>query len=96
MKKIIWTQRGLDSLDSIAQFIARDSEYYASSFIKKILELVEILQFYPYLGRVVPEIRETNIRELIYHNYRIVYKIDDKTISILLVLHAMKLFPNDL
>jgi plasmid stabilization system protein ParE len=45
----------VDDLQAIRDYIARDSEYYASGFIEKILMNVEILNDFPELGRAVPE-----------------------------------------
>ncbi|MEW6236617.1 MAG: type II toxin-antitoxin system RelE/ParE family toxin [Candidatus Omnitrophota bacterium] len=92
--KIRWTQRGIDSLESIVDYIAADSEYYAGRLAEGILHSLEILKNYPQLGRVVPEFNQPSIRELIYHNYRIVYKIEQQTIIVLLVSHGMQILPN--
>jgi hypothetical protein len=35
IEKIIWTEDGINSLETIVEFIARDSRYYASNFAKQ-------------------------------------------------------------
>lgn len=47
------------------------------------------------MGRTVPEIRNNQFRELIYGNYRIVYRIEKKQISILTIRHGMQILPID-
>lgn len=94
VKRILWTQRGVESLESIVDFIADDSEYYASRFVKTMLHSNETLKTFPLRGRIVPEFNHPSIRELIYQNYRIVYKIDEQIIYILLVSHGMQSLPN--
>ena len=62
--KIEWTEPAILDLDGIRNYIARDSEYYASRFVGKIVEAVEKLEEFPEIGRRVPEAEEENIREL--------------------------------
>jgi hypothetical protein len=55
VKRILGTQRGAESLESIINFIADDSEYYACCFAKTILHSIETLKTFPLRGRIVPE-----------------------------------------
>ena len=49
----------------------------------------------PYSGRVVPELENNTIRELLYKNYRIVYRVLNETdIEILAVVHGARDFDN--
>jgi plasmid stabilization system protein ParE len=43
------------------------------------------LKRHPKLGRIVPEIGREKYRELIYGNYRLVYRTSEKLISVLTV-----------
>lgn len=93
VEKLIWTEDGIQSLEDIIRYITRDSSYYASNFAKKILFSVDKLTDFPHIGRIVPEYNDPDIRELIYQNYRIVYKISKKRIYILLVIHGSRELP---
>ena len=45
----------------------------------------------PYKCRIVPEFNLHNVRELIFQNYRIVYRIEnDQTITILTIIHGSR------
>ncbi len=94
IEKIVWTEDGISSLEDVAGYIAKDSPYYASNFIKKILYSIEKLTNFPQVGRIVPEYNDPTIRELIYQNYRIVYKIKSRVIYIALVVHGFKKLPS--
>jgi plasmid stabilization system protein ParE len=60
-------------------------------FVEKIYYHTDQLLSYPLSGRIVPEIEDENIRELIYRNYRIVYRVVSKeSIRILTVFHSTK------
>ncbi len=44
------------------------------------------------MGRIVPELMEENVREIIVFSYRIIYEILPDSISILAVIHAKRDF----
>jgi len=89
--KIEWSPKSIKNLEEIAEYISQDSPLYAPVFIKKIINSVERLLDFPLSGRIVPEFRTESIREVIFHNYRIVYRIKDNSIEIVLVTHGAKL-----
>jgi len=91
IEKIIWTDDGVKSFENIIQYIANDSTYYASEFAKRILSTIENLPEFPYMGRVVPEYKNPDLREIIYQNYRIVYKISGNAIYLVLVIHGSRI-----
>lgn len=93
VEKIIWTEDGLCSLEEIVEFIAKDSRYFASNFVKNVLTCVEKLPKFPHLGRVVPEYEDPALRELIYQNYRIVYRVSETAIYVVLVIHGSHRLP---
>ena len=94
MVKIIWTQRSLDDLKSIAEYISKDSVKYAALTLERIIDVTKHLERYPRIGRMVPEIgKNDKIREIILGNFRIIYKITSTlTIHILTVHHSAKRF----
>jgi len=93
IEKIIWTDDGIKSFEDIIQYIANDSTYYASEFAKRILSTIENLPEFPYLGRIVPEYNNPDLREIIYQNYRILYKISGNAIYLVLVIHGSRILP---
>ena len=96
MVTIKWTDQSLEDIKSIAEFIARDSRKYAKIQVKRIVDRVSILKNQPLLGRIVPELKNENIRELILGNYRIVYVTVSKSqIDILTVHHSSRLISNN-
>ena len=42
------------------------------------------------MGRMVPEAEEENVRELLFHNYRIIYRVETDGILILTVIHGAR------
>ena|SRR5437868_3312110 len=88
--KILWTDPAIDDLRNLLAYIAKDSEEYARSFVERIILSVDKLTDFPRLGRMVPEADQEAIRELLYHNYRIIYRIKDELIEILTVVHGRR------
>jgi len=91
MVRIEWTERSLEDLNEIHDYIARDSKNYAHLFVKKIYETVQKLKDFPNIGRVVPEVNNPSVREIIFQNYRIVYRNLDNYVEIITVIHGSRL-----
>lgn len=96
MVKINWSELSISDLKSIHDYISQDSKRYASITINKIYHRAQLLIEQPLLGRIVPEFNDSNIRELIIGNYRLVYKVVDKyTLDILRVYSSARLLKED-
>lgn len=92
MVSINWTYQAADDLKNISDFIAVDSHKFSKIHIKRIKERVNILKNFPLSGRIVPEVKNENIRELIFGNYRIIYRfISDERVDILTVFHSSRI-----
>jgi len=86
--KINWTDNALQDLKEIKAYIARDSDFYATRFIEKLIAGVDPLSTFPKMGREVPEAQSELIRELIYNPYRIIYQINKTYIDIITVVNS--------
>ncbi|MBN2089239.1 type II toxin-antitoxin system RelE/ParE family toxin [candidate division KSB1 bacterium] len=93
--KVIWTAESLKSLAAIEDFIARDSPGRSQKFTNYLIERGESISKNPIIGRIVPEISNPSIRELIVKNYRIIYRLKKTDIEILTVHEAHRLFRLD-
>lgn len=97
MVKVNWTVQSINDIENIAEFILKDSEKYAQIQVFRFFEVTEILITNPEAGRVVPEINDHLIREIILGNYRIIYRIiSNNLIDILTVHHSKRLLANNL
>ena len=92
MARLNWTDQAVLDLISISEFIGKDSRKYAKITITKIRTSARKVRDFPMLGRIVPEISLSEIREIIVGNYRLIYFIVDKDrIDILNVYHSSRL-----
>lgn len=90
--KIRWSPRAVSNLEEICSYISKDSIYYASLFAGRILSIVKNIPSFPKSGRIVPEYGNDNLREKIYEDYRIVYRIKNEFIEVVAICHgAMQL-----
>jgi len=90
--KVIFTPQSLDDLESIVTFIAKENPARARTFGNELIDRALATAAFPELGRVVPEIGETAVREIIHGAYRIIYEIfpDRETIYVLRFWHGAR------
>ena len=91
---VIWSPQVRDDLHDIATYIAKDSPCYASAVVSRILAAGRSLEPLPWRGRTVPELGLEDHREVYVHEYRIIYRIDGRTVQILAVIHGRRLLEN--
>jgi addiction module RelE/StbE family toxin len=92
MVKIVWTEISIIDLKEIFDFIADNSVKYASITTQNIYQRTQELIQNPNFGRIVPEFKKKTIRELIFGNYRIIYRLkNEKQIDILRIFHSARL-----
>lgn len=87
MVKLIWSPKSLNELKNIFEYIAVDSKDYARIFINKIIVAAKAIPEFPMVGRIVPEFKESTIRERIFKNYRIIFRIREDEIEIVTIFH---------
>jgi plasmid stabilization system protein ParE len=92
--EVKWSPEATEDLESIAEYIARDSEYYARAVVTEVLSVSRSLSDFPAIGRIVPEIGDENIRERLIYSYRLVYRVEPGQILIVAVIHGKRLLEN--
>jgi plasmid stabilization system protein ParE len=94
--RVIWSPQALADLEAIGDFLAREAPAYAQAIVDQAFAAVERLEIFPYSGRVVPEIGDEYLREIISRNYRIMYIVSgsegDEEVQVLTVLHGSRQF----
>ncbi len=80
--------QALEKVELIGDYIAESNPLNAMQFIAELFNHTEsLLEIAPESGRFVPFITPTDLREIIYGSYRIIYRYSEEceTISILIV-----------
>ena len=91
--EVIWTKNAQFDLESIIEYIKIDSVNIAKKIFFEIKKECENLHYFPERKRVVPELQQIGIskyREIIYEKYRIIFKIDNTKIYVLLVVDSRR------
>lgn len=71
-RKVKWAEIAWRDLEEAADYIAKDSPYYASSFVRNARYAARSLSNLAERGRIVPEFNDSNIREIFVRNYRMI------------------------
>ena len=93
---ILWSERARLDLLEIGDFIARDKPQAAADWAGKIFDAIERTAAFPASGRIVPVIDRSDIREVLFKNFRIVYQHSETGIIILTVFEGHRLLDETL
>lgn len=93
MTRLVWTRAALEDVQSIRAYIARDSASYGRIVAERLFSAVDHLRVHPLSGRVVPELGQPILREVIEPPYRIVYRVRADVLEVLAVVHSARQFP---
>ena len=70
-RQVIWTEVAWNDLEAVAEYITRDSAYYAAAFVHEVREAARSLTHLAARGRVVPEFRNRRICERVPQDERL-------------------------
>ena len=91
-----WTDWALEQIEAIEAFVARDNAVAAERLVERIFDKGETLAQHPRRGRVVAEVGRSDVRELAFGNYRIIYVVRSDRVDVLTVLERhRRLVPAD-
>jgi plasmid stabilization system protein ParE len=91
--KIQWSPLAIDRASDIADYISLDDPLAAERWVRALFDRVKQVKDFQESGRYVPELNRKDIKELIYGNYGIIYRIEKKVVSILTVRHFRQILP---
>ncbi len=89
--KISWSPLAMERLEEVFEYISGDIIYAAQKMVERIFDKVETLPQNPMRGRMVPEANREEIREVFVGEYRIIYRIETKRLSILSIRNFKQL-----
>jgi toxin ParE1/3/4 len=92
--RIVWAEKARRDLREIVRYLRQYSPEAAERTSKRITASTRQLAEFPLSGRAVPELPDTDFRELIVDDYRVVYEFRSDTAEILSVLNSRRLMPS--
>ena len=89
---VILTEQSQHDLREIVVFIARDDQETARRFGNQLIDQALSIGNFPEMGRIVPEVGDPAVREIIHGSYRIVYELlrDPNAVFVLRFWHAAR------
>lgn len=90
--EVIWRPQALRDLEAIEAYYEEVAPDFAALFVVGAFEKVRRLADFPNAGRMVPEIGDASIREVIYRQYRIIYVVAEGSVEVLTVYHSARPF----
>ena len=90
--RVDFTEAAAEDLELVAKFIALDNPAAAARVCRGLFEAALSLGENPFLGRITPEYKDPNIRDLVRGNYRIVYLVhgDEARLEIIRFWHGAR------
>ena len=90
--KVILTPQSIEDLRQAVTVIAHDNPERARTFGNELIDRALSLGTFPERGRVVPEIGELAVREIIHRPFRIIYEIfpDQAVVYVLRFWHGAR------
>jgi plasmid stabilization system protein ParE len=85
-----WTSTATEDLIEAAEFIARDSPFYATALVREARAAALSLRTLAERGRIVPECDDPTIRELFVKRYRLIYQHTSSHVYILAFVHGAR------
>jgi toxin ParE1/3/4 len=88
--KVIWSPLARDQVLQAFASIAAERPESASRWLERVLSRVAALESFPDMGRVVPEVRRSSVREVLVPPYRLTYRRDAEQVVILALRHSRR------
>ena len=91
--KIQWTKNAEFDLEQIIEYIKISSLEIAKKIFFEIKDECNKLYYFPQRKRIVPELQQIGIikyKEIIFKRWRIIFKIDNNIVYILLVVDSSR------
>ena len=89
-RRVGWTEAALEDLSATAEYIARDSARYASTFTREAFAASDTLAEFANRGRAVPEFGDQSIRELFLGSHRMIYQVTTDRVFIIGLVHGAR------
>lgn len=92
MNEVSWTETSLKQLKNIREQIKKDSNHQAQLMMDRLLNESTWLKLNPRIGRIVPETKNPEIREILKGTFRVIYLYQDQEnkVIVLTVHQSMK------
>jgi plasmid stabilization system protein ParE len=93
--EIVWTEPAVDDLEAAVRYVGEQSQDAAEALRLELLESVEVLARFPFIGPAYERDRTGRTREILCRRYRIFYRVQEplRRVEILTIWHGSRREP---
>jgi plasmid stabilization system protein ParE len=88
--RVRWSKRALGQVVNAGVYVVRDREHGVLRWAEDLVSAMWTAGEFPESGRVVPEIGNPRIREIIHRDVRVIYRIDPAELVVMMVWPARR------
>jgi toxin ParE1/3/4 len=94
--KVFLSDDALRDLERIVTYIAPHNATAAGRMGNQLLDAALSLRTFPERGRMVPEFGQSELREIIFRSYRIIFRMNhkDQSLEVIRFWHGARGFPH--
>jgi len=89
-RRVVWTEQARRMLDDAVSYVAQDSRSAAERLLIQALEAASSLDAFSERGRIVPELNQPNVRQLLVQRYRLLYEVTPAEVQVLAFVHGAR------
>lgn len=79
-REVVWALRARQALEDALTYVAQDSPQNASNLAARVIERADSLAEFSERGRIVPELDDPSLRELLVNPYRLLYEVHERQV----------------
>ena len=87
--RVRWLRRALGELEQAGLYVARDRPS-ALRWVEDVISRMGHVAAFPESGRIVPELGNPRVREIIYPHVRVIYRIDSAEVVVMIVWNTRR------
>jgi len=88
---IRWSPLAIERVIEIGEWIASEQPAAAARIVEGLFDATKRLEAFPLSGRRVPEFEDrSDLREIVFEQFRVVYKVTETHVQILTVRHTLQ------
>ncbi len=91
-----WTERAVAHLEALVDYVSLTSPVYAEGLVSRIDQRLQLASTHPEIGKMVLDVEDSALRELVVPPYRIFYRIRPDAIEVLAIVHERRHLPDAL
>jgi toxin ParE1/3/4 len=91
-RRVVWALGAQEALNEALEFIGEKSPDGARRVLHTALDLAASLETLGERGRTVPEYDDPSVRETFVYSYRLMYRVQADTVTIIAFLHGARDF----